>query len=160
MKFFVRLSSCVLVAFSLAALLAAVLLPAVGAPSLFSGEALEMGRRVFDELVRQEALAARDGAVLRVIEAKKEVVAGLIAGKLTLADAADRFAQLQGLVDDGQDDVLGPYRGVPHGDVAVCDNVLAWARGALYGNPREGEVMARLARQKRDYLAAKAKGPH
>jgi hypothetical protein len=146
MSILARLSVCVLAG----ALSAAV----VAAPWLFSDEAMALSREWVNEVIREEALSSRTGAVVRRLEAKQETVADLIAGRLTFGETVERFRQLQGCHDDGQDDVLGPYPAGGTDDRDLCESVLGWARAMLRRHPcDEAEVMGRLRRQMREYLA-------
>jgi hypothetical protein len=75
------------------------------------------------------------------IAGKEEVIRELIAGRLTLAEAADRFGRLEARRD-----------GVPvtaKGRSELCEDVIQWARAQLPGGPREqAEVAARLERER------------
>jgi hypothetical protein len=77
---------------------------------------------------RLEALDRRLAVSSRVGEAKGRVVNELIAGRLTLRQAADRFRELNAwLAPDGNEDLLGLFP-VVTGEEAVWRNVLLWAR--------------------------------
>jgi hypothetical protein len=86
-----------------------------------------------------------------VIWAKNAVVNELIAGRLTLCQATERFRELHALVEDGNDEVVGPFQ-VVRGEEALCRNVLIWVRAELYHRSRQegDEVFARLRAEYRE----------
>jgi hypothetical protein len=62
-----------------------------------------------------------------------------------LRQAAQRFRELSALVNDGNDDLIGPYLQVS-GEEPLWRSVLVWVRAELYqrGDPGAGAVLARL----------------
>jgi hypothetical protein len=158
MSVFVRLSTLVAVGFGAVLLAGWLLIPWLGGPALFGGfqDILEM---LWGEQVRAEALHTRDVAIQRCLEGKRQVVIDLRAGKLSLAEAADRFRELHTFADDGQDPILGPYAGVENSDEAVCRNIIRWAEIQTRDEPDAAQLLARLNRELADILANK-KRPH
>jgi hypothetical protein len=98
----------------------------------------------------EEALGQRLAACRAVLAAKTEVLNELIAGRLTLRQAAERFHELYALVEDGNDEVVGRYR-VVQGEEALCRNVLTWAESVLYQRGDKSTKAKVLARLKEEY---------
>jgi hypothetical protein len=90
-------------------------------------------------------LEQRRAACRRLADGKSRAAAELVAGRITLRQAAERFRELNALVDDGNDDVVGPYQ-VQSGEEALWRNVLVWVRAELHTrrDPNAAEVFARL----------------
>ena len=124
------------------------LLHRLGGTFLFAG-ALASGWRCCSEALRSEAMSVRCRAVQRSMAAKREVVLAVAEDRLTLQQAMARFRQLRSL-DDGQDEVLGPYRAGGDDDEAVFGNLLEWTRTVLRGRPAlSARVVSRLQEQRR-----------
>src|SRR5262245_60011952 len=149
MKKLLRLGASGLAGSALLCVFGLVLLPWLGGPALFGADFEEVYRMLIAEQVRGEALETRDGAILRCLEGKQGVTAALIAGRLTLAEAAERFERLTGLLDDGQDDVLGAYQSAGTDRSELYRNVILWVKVTLHDKPRErAEVIDRLERER------------
>jgi hypothetical protein len=100
---------------------------------------------------REEALDQRLTASHRLLATKTGVVNELIAGRLTLPEAADRFRELSARVaGDGNDDMIGAYR-VVSGEEALCHSVLLWAEAELRHGPDPSAAAAVLARLQAAY---------
>jgi hypothetical protein len=97
------------------------------------------------------ALEQRLAACQRLTDGKARAAAELIAGRITLRQAAERFRELNALVDDGNDDVVGPYRVVSR-EEALWRNVLVWVRAELRQRRDQAaaEVLARLGVEYRE----------
>jgi hypothetical protein len=93
----------------------------------------------------EEALDQRRAACQRLTSSKARTAAELIAGRVTLRQAAERFRELNAMVDDGNDDAVGAYR-VESGEEALWRNVLVWVQATLRqsGDPAAPEVLRRL----------------
>jgi len=78
-----------------------------------------------EELQRSNALETRDGALTPCQDGKRAVVAEVIAGRMALPEAAERFRELPALLDDGQDDTLGSYA-VAEDEEGMCRSILSW----------------------------------
>jgi hypothetical protein len=114
--------------------------------------ALALARRAAGDLEtlvwedrRAGAMDRRRAVSRRIIEGKTWVVAELIAGRLTLPEAAGRFRELHALVEDDDQGVLAPYR-VVTGEEALCRTVLTWVEAELWYEPDQAAapIRARL----------------
>jgi hypothetical protein len=94
------------------------------------------------EFRREEAIDQRRETSRLVSAGKREVVTAVIAGRVTLREAAHSFGELNARYDDGNDDVLGPAP--RHSDEDLCQSVLAWVEVELGIKP--GETPGPLAR--------------
>jgi hypothetical protein len=120
------------------------------APQALSPLGLDFGdlpalqRRLEETRLRGEELDRRREALLRRIAAKERVVAELVAGRLTLLQAAARFRDLKGEPPD-----LAAPPGLACGcseGERLCREVMAWADGWLaeQAPQRAAAVAARL----------------
>jgi hypothetical protein len=91
---------------------------------------------------RDEALEQRLVVVRQVSAGKREVTAEVLAGRLTLREAAERFRQLNALLDNG----TAPRAGT---EEERCLYVIYWAQGELPEQPGGAAVLARLEEQYR-----------
>ena len=100
-----------------------------------------------------EALDQRLAACQRLMGGKARTAAELIAGRVTLRQAAERFRELNTLVDDGHDDLIGPYQ-VVSGEEALWRNVLVWVQAELRQrrDPAAPEVLGRLRAEYREHF--------
>jgi hypothetical protein len=116
-------------------------------------DAWRLARELLAEARRGEALAAREAASRRYIAAKRAVADEVIAGRLSLAEAAERFARLNGLLD-GDGAGLAPYK-CPVGEQALCANVIVWVSATLpRGSSQRASVQARLEAEYRERFGA------
>jgi hypothetical protein len=104
----------------------------------------------FEEGQRVGALDQRIAAGRDLLSAKNEVLNELLAGRLTLRQAAARFGELDTLMQDGNDELVGPFR-VVQGEEALCRCVLGWAETALYWRGDEANKAKVMARLKEEY---------
>ena len=81
----------------------------------------------------------------RRLQAKYAVVTELLAGRLTLLEAAANFRDLDADLSEARDRLVQQYQGVPY-EVALCRQVIEYARGELrLRAPEQVEsVVARL----------------
>jgi hypothetical protein len=106
--------------------------------------------QVYRELQRGEALSSREEVVLRSRDAKQRVTAEVIAGRLTLREAAQAFREWNETLKDGNDAWAGVYR-VPQEEDEVCRNVIVWAEKATKRDPRrQAAVLRRLEAELRE----------
>jgi hypothetical protein len=111
-------------------------------------------QRLRQEQVRSDALKKRYEAVLRCVEGKAEVTAEVVAGRLSLVEAIDRFRRLQALQDDGQDELLGTPSHLAVNDDEIAQNILRWVFSALCEEPsRRAAVMTRLEKELAEWQA-------
>jgi hypothetical protein len=148
MKVALRLGASGLTGAAVIVLFGLVLLPWLGGPALFGADFGEVCRTLMAEHTRGEALETRTEATVRCLEGKGEVTRELIAGRLTLAEAADRFERLSDQLDDARDDVPGAHRAAANNRSAMYGHVIRWVEVALASRPRQSaEVLARLERE-------------
>jgi hypothetical protein len=137
---------CAVVGLLAVLLVGAVLVPWLGGPGLFDDDLRELGRVLWTEQVREEALVNRERALYQHLTWKEEVVNEVLAGQLTLLEAAERFRAAQGELDDGQDEIIGSFKLVP--DEEMCLNVIRWVSCRLSTDPqRQDEVVGRLQKE-------------
>jgi hypothetical protein len=143
----------------IAACLAAVVLLTWAAVSGLQADLARRGRKFLHEQRRREALARREEAISQSTAIKRAVTAEVVAGRLRLAEAAQRFRQASALLNDGQDELLG--RAAPAEDEQeVYDAVLPWVAVSLRDDPpRQAEVCARLDSERRRHLPRLVPGP-
>jgi len=115
-----------------------------------------LAHRLAEENRRGEVLASRTGVVRRCTEGKREVTLEVIAGRLTLPEAAERFRELHETRDEGYED--SPPPGPDHRDEeAMCLNVIVWVAAELHENPpRARVVVSRLEDELRDRLPSRS----
>ncbi len=147
MKVLLRLSVGGVVLGVAVALVGCFVVPWLGGPTLFGADFRALLGEMEGERQRQEALRLRERATIRCLRGKHEVTQELIEGRLSLAEAVRRFRRLQGLIDDGHDDVLGAYLGVEADNESIGRNVLLWVKVALGKRPQGAEVMRRLEKE-------------
>jgi len=110
----------------------------------------DSGRILLQESQREAALVRRTEAAWRCTQGKQRIAAEVIAGRVSLREAADRFRELNTLLDDGNDDLLGTYQR-PAGEEGLCRNVIVWVRGEVRRDPaRAPQVLSRLEKEFRD----------
>jgi hypothetical protein len=105
-------------------------------------------RALAREARREEALGRRGAASQRVLEAKHQAVNELLAGRITLREAAERFGELNALVRDDNDALIGAFP-VACGEEALCRNVLSWAEAECRHRPGLAPALARLEEEYR-----------
>jgi hypothetical protein len=101
------------------------------------------------EVGREEALAQRLRAVRQFSEGKHQAAAELIAGRITLPEAAARFRELNSLVEGDGQDGIAPFL-LASGEEALWRNVLHWVEAELY-HRRDGGAAAVLSRLRAEY---------
>jgi hypothetical protein len=89
---------------------------------------------------RDEDLERKSQALARILEGKQQLVAELVAGGLTLPEAAERFRRLNAAFAEGNLSA----RQVGAGEEDLCRRVLAWAGSVLEGKPERAAVLTRL----------------
>src|SRR5262245_11672681 len=118
------------------------------APGLLGGPLAALGRDLLETARLGAALDARNAALARCREGKRDATIRVCRGELGLHEAARLFRALEAF-DDGQDDLL-PRRERPSPDHdAACRTVLCWADKYLLGDPRRAEVLRKLERELR-----------
>jgi hypothetical protein len=105
---------------------------------------------------RGQALTRRQQAVTRSLEAKERVVEAVVAGRLTLPQAAERFRQLHKQLDE-KDQMVG--RDPRLEEEAFCRNVIRWVAAHLSKKRPEDvdRVTAALEAELRRYLQGRGR---
>jgi hypothetical protein len=110
------------------------------------------GRILVQESQREAALVRRNEVVWRCTQGKQRIAAEVIAGRLSLCEAADGFRELNTLLDDGNDDLLGTYQR-PAGEEDLWRNVIVWVRGEVRRDPARGPaVLSRLEKEFQEHF--------
>jgi len=108
---------------------------------LFSLLALRFGNQsdlslLLLESRRSQALRYRSEMVTHNIEVKRTIVADIVAGRLTLREAAIHFQEANQLVENNDRDLLPDYQ-IPATEEGVYQQVLAWMRAEVANLPAE-----------------------
>jgi hypothetical protein len=101
---------------------------------------------------REDALDQRLTATREVLRDKTQVIKELIAGRLTLRQAAERFEELNArLAGGGDEDLIAPFQ-VASGEEALWRNALLWVENGLRHRRDQAaaEVLARLRAEYRE----------
>jgi len=85
---------------------------------------------------RSEALRLRTEMSCHNLEVKRTTVADIVAGRLTLHEAAVRFQEANHLVENNDRDLLPDYQ-IPATEEGVYRQVLAWTRTEVESLPAE-----------------------
>jgi hypothetical protein len=85
---------------------------------------------------RAEALRLRNEMVTHNLEVKRVIVADIVAGRLTLREAAVRFQKANHLVENNDPDLL-PDHQIPATEKGVYQQVLAWMWAEVSSLPTE-----------------------
>jgi hypothetical protein len=140
MRFFSHISACAAVAVVLSAGLLSLL-------GLRFGKQSDLSKLLFESR-RSEALRYRSEMVLHNIGVKDAIVADLVAGRLTLREAAARFQEASELVENNDPDLLPDYQ-MPTTEEGVCRQVLLWVRTEVSSLPEEQakRILTRLEKE-------------
>jgi hypothetical protein len=112
------------------------------------GPAHDLTRELLRERRREEVLERRQRLLELSNKAKSGVVAEVIAGRVTLAEAAGSFRDINNAREDDGGDVLGPlWRPATEEGVYLC--VLSWVEAELRGDPRAARILAPLEEEYR-----------
>jgi hypothetical protein len=130
---------------SLWAAAAAVFATLSGAVVSVRGETLgHQLRQLVTEMDHSEALDAEMSSNRSLRERKRDLADEVIAGRLSLAEAADAFREVEVSYHGDFHMVRCAYRGLPEDEAAYC-HALIWARQQLIRDPaRAAEVLPRL----------------
>ncbi|HEY7428703.1 MAG TPA: hypothetical protein VH682_31020 [Gemmataceae bacterium] len=99
------------------------------------GKASDLSQLLFESR-RSEALRRRSEMVNHNIEVKRTIVAEIVAGRLTLHEAAVRFQEANHLVENNDADLLPDYQ-KPATEEGVYQQVLLWMRAEVSDLPAE-----------------------
>jgi hypothetical protein len=114
------------------------------------GNQSELSQLLFESR-RSEALRLRSEMVTRNIDIKRTIVADIIAGRLSLREAAVRFQEANCLVENNDPDLLPDYQ-IPATEEGVYQQVLAWMRSEVSSFPAE-QAQLILAPLEKEYEA-------
>jgi transposase-like protein len=113
---------------------------------------------IYREMQRGEALDRRDERLRGCREAKERITAEVLAGRLSLAEAAEAFRAVNETLQGGDDAWVDPYR-YADDEEAVCRTVITWARHRTTDDPeRQAAVVARLEEELQQLHQAGAGG--
>jgi hypothetical protein len=132
MRLFTRLIMCA----AAAILLSAVLFHAADAWLGEKTSIVGAGRQLVLEARRSEALHARREMIARSLEAKREIIDQLMAGRLRFRQAIEQFQKANELVKNVDPDVLAPYQ-TPAYPQGVARQVLIWACNSILSGPSD-----------------------
>ena len=154
MKPLLRMGACAIVGVTAVLFVGGVLTPWLGGPTLFASDLGHTCRLLWNEQVRCEELITRNLALKRCLETKQEVVRELMAGRMTLPEAADRFQEAASRLADDVDEKFVDYQeGTEDGQ---CRNVIRWVARYLSGDPQlRDQLVSRLERELRQHRLSK-----
>ena len=112
-----------------------VLVPWAGGPSLFGADLQRACGEFCREILRGDAITRRDQEVQAVLDGKRIVTDELVAGKLSLAEATDRFRALQTRIEDDEDPYAGSYQFAGTDEESLTQNVIHWVYSRLRDDP-------------------------
>jgi hypothetical protein len=123
----------------------------VGAQLVFSsvdGEGGSLARSLLIEVRRSEALRLRKVEIAESMSLKSAITEELIAGRLTLREAEERFRDADTIVESDREGLLPHYR-LASSDRELCRQVMAWTENKLKEklNPREARRVQRQLRR-------------
>jgi hypothetical protein len=136
MHYYARLCSCLLGG----VFLSVGLIQALGWWFGQESSMLRLVRSLVFEAHRSEALLQRKDVIEESLSLKRAIVDEILAGRLTLREAALRFAEANEMIDNNDDPgFVAEYR-LPTTQEGVCIQVLGWVRnGVCHMPPREAE---------------------
>jgi hypothetical protein len=112
------------------------------------GPAHDLTSELLREWSRAEVLERRQRLLELSIKAKSGVVAEVIARRVTLAEAARSFRDINNAREGDGGDVLGPlWRPATEEGVYLC--ALSWVEAELRGDPRAATILAPLKEEYR-----------
>ncbi len=117
--------------------------------SSVDGESVNLARSFLTEFRRSEALEVRGIEIAQSMQVKKAIVEDLIADRLSLREAEERFLDSDSMVEADQNGLVPRYRS-PESEQDLCRQVVAWTTSLLdeKGTPQEAKrVRRRLMRQ-------------
>jgi hypothetical protein len=112
------------------------------------GPAHDLIRVLLREWRRDEVLERRQRLLELSKKAKSGVVAEVIAGRVTLAEAVRSFRDINNAREDDGGDILGPLQR-PATEEGVYLSVLSWVEAELRGHPRAATILAPLKEEYR-----------
>lgn len=113
------------------------------------GEGPNVARWFLWEFRRSEALQLRAKEVNQSMEIKADIINELLAGRLTLREAASQFHAANALVEADHDGLVADYR-LPQTEEEECRQVLAWTQSLVidqYSSEEAKQILDRLERE-------------
>lgn len=151
-----RLALCVFTGVAL------VLIFGVFAPWWFGSDRslASVAGQLYRELQRGDSLDRRDERMRRCLEAKRRITAEVLAGRLSLEEAAEAFRESNAAAQDGNEAWAGTYRTYDEDDAeAVYRNVIVWVRQSPSQGPeRKAATIYRLEEELRQLRQSRAAG--
>jgi hypothetical protein len=112
----------------------------------------EVARSLLQEMQRREQLENNDVAVLRSNHRRGKVTKQLLAGRLSLLEAAHEFGRADELL---REETQGTIYTCEYTDEALCENVYFWA-AAIARTSAERKVVAQLEEQMQQLFPIRA----
>jgi hypothetical protein len=110
------------------------------------------------EVYRRDILESRNQALRVCSENKHRVVEALLAGDVTLLEAAQEFGRLQDVSGFSREPLRMCFRGSSE-EETLCRHVLAWVRAELNDRPAERTAACdRLEKELQQYLETTGAG--
>jgi hypothetical protein len=109
------------------------------------------GRQMAEEIRRGEQLDAAGPIIMHGLERKSEIARELIAGRLTLFEAAARFKAVNAARPANLPPILDPYPGATY-EERLCRQVIVFADTELEGSYDRAEFVARLEADLQEHL--------
>jgi hypothetical protein len=109
----------------------------------------ELARWLLREARRTAALDQRAEEMAQIHQVKRAVSEEVIAGRLTLQEAAAQFRDADTIVETNHDGLIGSYR-TPQTEEGLCRQVIAWVGGVLTEQGRSSERKAIVRRLEKE----------
>lgn len=122
--------------------------------SAADGEGINLARGFLLEIRRSEALDLRANEIAQSMEVKTQIIDDLIAARLTLREAGEKFHDAATIVEPNREGLVPSYR-IPDTQQERCRQVLSWTKSRLREKNTRKEahrVQRRLRRQLKELL--------
>jgi hypothetical protein len=113
------------------------------------GDWRNQAHRFLFEARRTEALYRRGAQMSQSAEVKRAITNEVIAGRLTLREAAKQFEAADKVIEAAHEGMVASYR-VPHTEEERCRQVIGWVRNVLserYSSSEIEPVLHRLEKE-------------
>jgi hypothetical protein len=129
----------------------------LGGPDPFGRDLPGAWQLYVQESQRREALSNHERALAESLEVKRQAVAELIAGRLTLAQAVARFRAAQAAKAGEGGGASGTYPGLS--DEVLTQNVLSWVAAQLCDQPAKAAAVEARLRAEQEQMRARSGRP-